>query len=88
VLRSEALKKYANTSHRQRKSAFTAGYINRHQRRALCDSVELLAEGRLLVAFPEGYPNIDPHYTPKKQPEEFLPFKPGFAAIVAAAENV
>jgi len=49
--------------------------------------VELLAEGRLLVVFPEGYPNIDPHYTPKKQPEEFLPFKAGFAAIAAAAEK-
>ncbi len=87
VLRSEALETYANPGPCQRKSAFTAGDINRHQRRALSDSVELLAEGRILVVFPEGYPNIDPHYTPKKQPEEFLPFKAGFAAIAAAAEK-
>ncbi len=67
--------------------AFTPGDINRSQRRAICDSVELLAEDRVLVVFPEGYPNIDPHYTPKRKAEEFLPFKPGFAAIAAAAEK-
>jgi len=37
--------------------------------------------------FPEGYPNIDPHYTPKIGPKEFLPFKAGFATIAAAAEK-
>src|SRR5215475_4062743 len=59
----------------------------RYQRESLRDSVELLAEGRLLVVFPEGYPNIDPHYTPKTRPEEMLPFKAGFAAIAVAAEK-
>jgi len=59
----------------------------RHQRTALRDSVELLAEGRVLVVFPEGYPNIDPHYTPKTRPDEMLPLKAGFAAIVVAAEK-
>jgi 1-acyl-sn-glycerol-3-phosphate acyltransferase len=59
----------------------------RHQRTALRDSIELLAEGRLLVVFPEGYPNIDPHYTPKTRPDEMLPLKAGFAAIVVAAEK-
>jgi putative membrane protein len=53
----------------------------------LRDSVTLLAEGGILVVFPEGYPNIDPHYTPKTKPEEFLPFRSGFAAIAAAAEK-
>lgn len=37
--------------------------------------------------FPEGYPNIDPHYTPQIGPEAFLPFKAGFATIAAAAEK-
>ena len=60
---------------------------DRYQRTALRDSVELLAEGRLLVVFPEGYPNIDRHYTPKTRPEEMLPFKAGFAAIAVAAEK-
>jgi 1-acyl-sn-glycerol-3-phosphate acyltransferase len=57
------------------------------QRRGLDEAVELLVEGRVLVVFPEGYPNIDPHYTPKTQPEEFLPFKHGFAVIAASAEQ-
>lgn len=64
-----------------------AGAVRRHQRSALDDSVALLTEGRVLVVFPEGYPNIDRHYTPKTKPEEVLPFKGGFAAIAAAAER-
>src|SRR5215467_7013877 len=59
----------------------------RYQRTALRDSVELLVEGRLLVVFPEGYPNIDRHFTPKTRPEEMLPFKAGFVAIAVAAEK-
>jgi len=63
------------------------GAVRRHQRSALDDSVALLSEGRVLVVFPEGYPNIDRHYTPKTKPEEVLPFKGGFAAIAATAER-
>ena len=59
----------------------------RYQRAVLRDSVELLVEGRLLVVFPEGYPNIDHYYTPKMRPEEMLPFKAGFVAIAVAAEK-
>jgi putative membrane protein len=59
----------------------------RYHRTVLRESVELLAEGRLLVVFPEGYPNIDRHYTPKTRPEEMLPFKAGFVAIAVAAEK-
>lgn len=66
---------------------YSTADIIRFQRNALRDSVTLLAEGGILVVFPEGYPNIDPHYTPKTKPEEFLPFRSGFAAIAAAAEK-
>jgi 1-acyl-sn-glycerol-3-phosphate acyltransferase len=41
----------------------------------------------LLVIFPEGYPNIGPTYTTKTVPDEFLPFKPGFANILSVAEK-
>lgn len=84
VLRSDALRTCVNRDRTWRGKIFTAATIRHYQRSALSDSVALLAEGRVLV-FPEGYPNIDPHYTPKTRPEEFLPFKPGFAAIAAAA---
>jgi 1-acyl-sn-glycerol-3-phosphate acyltransferase len=87
VLRDDTLQAYSAPGSHQKTDAFTAADINRYQRRALCASVQLLAEGRILVIFPEGYPNIDPHYTPKTQPDEFLPFKSGFTAIAAAAER-
>jgi 1-acyl-sn-glycerol-3-phosphate acyltransferase len=83
VLRSDALR--AGVNHAG--EFFSATDIRRYQRSAFSDSVTLLAEGGILVVFPEGYPNIDPHYTPKMQPEEFLPFRSGFASIAAAAEK-
>lgn len=46
-------------------SALTRLDIQHNQRTALRDAVALLAQDCLLVVFPEGYPNVDPHYTPK-----------------------
>jgi hypothetical protein len=87
VLRDDALRAYSAPGSHQKTDVFTAADVNRYRRRALCAAVQLLAEGRILVIFPEGYPNIDPHYTPKTQPDEFLPFKSGFTAIAAATER-
>jgi putative membrane protein len=88
VRRNDALKTRVNREDRTSRGTIrTATAIKRYQRTALSDSAGLLAEGRVLVVFPEGYPNIDPHYTPKIGPEEFLPFKAGFATIAAAAEK-
>jgi putative membrane protein len=70
-----------------RQSPFTATGMRRLQRDALRQAVRLLIEQRALAIFPEGYPNIDPHYTPKTDAEELLPFKGGFAALAAAAER-
>ena len=86
VLRNDALRDCANPGRGQR-TAFSIADMKRYQRRALYDSVKLLAQDCMLVVFPEGYPNIDPRYTPKTRSEEFLPFKSGFAAIAAAAEK-
>jgi putative membrane protein len=87
VLRADALKRGAQSMGLQSRSVFTAADLSRYQRRAVHDSIGLLREGRLLVIFPEGYPNIDPHYTPKIHAQQMLPFKSGFAAIAAAAER-
>jgi putative membrane protein len=87
VVRSDALRDGVDSSHTKRDVAFTGADIKHYQRQGLCDAVELLGQGRILVLFPEGYPNIDPHYTPKTRPEEFLQFKSGFAVIVGAAER-
>jgi len=82
VLRSDALE-HAHQGRRQ----FTRLDVRHYQATALRDSVRLLDARRLLVIFPEGYPNIDSGYTPKRQPDEFLPFKPGFIHIAKAAER-
>jgi 1-acyl-sn-glycerol-3-phosphate acyltransferase len=87
VLRSGAARTCATGRWTWREKLIRAGAVRRYQRSALDDSVALLTEGRVLAVFPEGYPNIDRHYTPKTKPEEVLPFKAGFAAIAAAAER-
>jgi putative membrane protein len=53
---------------------------------AMRESVGLLRGRELLLVFPEGYPNIDPSFTPKTDDDAFLPFEPGFLRIVALAE--
>ena len=87
MLRADALARSTQSAGLQSRSVFTAADLNRYQRKAIHDSIALLREGRLLVIFPEGYPNTDPHYTPKIHAQEMLPFKSGFAAIAAAAEK-
>ena len=52
--------------------------LNREGYRA---SLEILEEGRLLLIFPEGYPNVDPLGTTKPDSEHFLPFDPGFLVL-------
>jgi len=83
LLRTDALERRGNLQPR----LFSTGDVTRYQRRALREAVELLVEGRILVVFPEGYPNVDPTYTPKTEPDQFLPFKPGFLNIHRAAET-
>jgi putative membrane protein len=41
----------------------------------------------VLLIFPEGYPNIDPHPTPKSDLDAFLPFRPGFLRMAELAER-
>lgn len=48
-------------------------------------SLELLEEGRLLLIFPEGYPNVDPLGTTRGESEDILPFDPGFLLLAERA---
>ena len=86
VLRADALL-HKNDRGGHSRNGFSLADVERYQRRAFKNSVQLLVENRLLVVFPEGYPNIDPAYTPKIDNDGFLPFKRGFAAIARAAER-
>lgn len=54
-------------------------------RRALEQSVDILRRGRVLLVFPEAYPTVDPHFTPKTDDDEILPFHAGFATIAIDA---
>jgi 1-acyl-sn-glycerol-3-phosphate acyltransferase len=52
---------------------------------ALEASVEVLRKGEVLLVFPEGYPTIDPTWTPKTRDDELLPFHPGVVRIALRA---
>lgn len=52
---------------------------------ALDESVAILQRGEVLIVFPEGYPTIDPHWTPKTRDDEILPFQTGVVRIASRA---
>jgi putative membrane protein len=68
-----------------------AGYapreLARYTRSALRDVAALLAAGRVVLVFPEGYPNVDPTFTRKTDDETFLPFAPGYLRMLAHARR-
>jgi putative membrane protein len=53
--------------------------------RATRDVLALLGEGRIVIVFPEAYPNIDPGYTPKADRATFLPFEAGVTRLAGMA---
>ncbi len=81
VLRGERLQGEKN------QSVYTARDVLPYLRAGLADAAAVLAVGDILVIFPEGYPNIDPAYTPKTGTTDTLPFRPGFLKLVEQAER-
>jgi putative membrane protein len=75
LLREDALAATAGAS------TYGQGEVGRYRLAAVRLAVDLLAEGAALLVFPEGYPDVDPRFTPKTRLGEMLPFRPGFAAI-------
>jgi putative membrane protein len=61
------------------------GYV----RRGLRHAARLLAAGRVVAVFPEGYPAIDPspHPRPARDAAGFLPFRPVVATLTRLAER-
>jgi putative membrane protein len=82
LIRADALARSGRSSR-----LFSPVDVLRYQRSALREAAHLLVKNRIVVIFPEGYPNIDPAYTPKKYPDEFLRFKPGLLSILKIAER-
>ena len=85
VLRADAVTPRGDGTRAQKKTLFTEKDVTHYQRGALRDALNLLADGKALLIFPEAYPNIDPNFTPKTSSDEFLAFNAGFAVIAAAA---
>jgi 1-acyl-sn-glycerol-3-phosphate acyltransferase len=85
VLRPDALA--ARGRDGLRPSVYGAGDVERMRRRALRDSVAVLVGGGALAVFPEGYPNVDPGFTPKRSADAMLPFHAGFIHVAAAAQR-
>jgi len=59
----------------------------RYLRQMMRAAMRILRSGGILVMFPEGYPNIDPHPTPKPDLDAFLPFRPGFIKLAELVER-
>ena len=87
LLRVERLNEDKGNGDQERRSAYTRDESGRYLRRVAMDAVRLLRRGEALVAFPEGYPTIDPESAPQKDPNGFLPFRIGFAKLVEMAER-
>lgn len=68
-----------------------AGYASsefaRYMRAALRDVDALLRDGRVVLVFPEGYPNVDPAFARKSGDDAFLPFASGYRHMIARAER-
>lgn len=84
VVREEGLDPRARTRAAGPASAFRAGERQPYLRRALRQVLTLLAEGRVVAVFPQGFPLVDPHLTVASK-ASFLPFRPGLARFAAAA---
>ena len=81
VLRGDARVRRPSTS------AFQPGERRRYLRRAINESVDLLRSGKAVVVFPEGYPTVDPTFSMKQGPDDFLPFRSGFLRLVERAQR-
>lgn len=82
VMRPDASERAPDPQSRQALQAES----QRTLRQGLGNAVSLLQAGHAVAIFPEGYPNVDPSYTPKTSDTDVLPFRSGFARIVRLAQ--
>ena len=84
LLRSERVIQSADEPTAPR-CVFQPEEVQSYRRICLQQCDDLLCDDRIVAMFPEGYPNIDSHDSPKTRPDEFLPFRAGFVWIAQAA---
>jgi putative membrane protein len=69
------------------RDGFAREELLRYTRGAMRDVVALLRAERVVLVFPEGYPNVDPAFAEKPDDDAFLPFEDGYRRMVAAAQR-
>ena len=70
----------------ERSASYRRDELVRYTRGALRETTRLLRAGRVVLVFPEGYPNIDTTGTRTPPAAAWLPFAPGFLKMLADAE--
>ncbi len=71
----------------ERSATYRRDELVRYTRSALRETTRLLRAGRVVLVFPEGYPNVDPTATRKRDAAHWLPFEPGFLKMIDLAER-
>ncbi len=84
LLREEALLPAPDGTVLHPDSAYSPEEVLPYGRRCMRDAASLVAVGGALLVFPEAYPNVDPHHTPKEG-EQFMVFRGGFVSIAEIA---
>jgi 1-acyl-sn-glycerol-3-phosphate acyltransferase len=69
------------------RAGFARSELVRYTRAALEETSALLRAGRVVLVFPEGYPNVDPAFAQKRDDDAFLPFANGYMRMIAWAER-
>jgi putative membrane protein len=71
----------------ERSGTYRRDELVRYTRSALRETTRLLRAGRVVLVFPEGYPNVDPAGSRKPRADSWLPFEPGFLKMIEIAER-
>lgn len=69
------------------RGGYARNELARYTRRGLRETIALLQAGRVVLVFPEGYPNVDPAFARKTNDEDFLPFASGYRRMIAWAQR-
>jgi 1-acyl-sn-glycerol-3-phosphate acyltransferase len=69
------------------RGGYARNELMHYTRTGLRDTSALLAASRVVLVFPEGYPNVDPAFARKTDDDAFLPFTPGYLRMIAWAQR-
>lgn len=68
-------------------TSYSRSELVRYTRGAFRETTRLLGEGRVVLVFPEGYPNVDPTGGRKAGLDDWLPFELGYVKMLDLARR-